>query len=384
MFDSDLEKSALVTYCVEQSALFMITINKQGLIQDACHYALDLTGRPLKGLPFKDILVDFSNEFSLDALAESESKPVLLNIATGNGLPQTLYFRFKKLPDGFLVIGEQNSLEIEVLRQNLTSLNQEAANLNRELQKKNAELNKLNDIKNQFVGMAAHDLRNPIGGIYSLSQFLLEHSSTKLSDEQREILSMINVSSNFMLRLLDDLLTIAKMELGKLNLDLQTVDLRPYIRRIVKLNQLLAERKKVHLQLQDYDTLPAVVCDPIKIEQVLNNLISNAVKFSPDGQTVEINLFRNVDQVIFTVCDRGPGIPDEDTDKIFKPFSKIGVKLPEGEQSTGLGLSIAHKIVIGHMGSIWYQKRPGGGSSFCFSLPLNRSMPPAAAKTEGA
>jgi len=371
-FDSPEVQAGILSYCREYSAAFMLVLDDKGLILEANQYASKLTGRNLPGISFHDIIVDFSGNQATTLLPSSANQSTLLNISTSSGLPQTFYFHFQSLSGGVLAIGEQNSLEIERLRESLSMLNAESANLNRELHKKNAELNKLNEIKNQFVGMAAHDLRNPIGGIFSLSDFLLEHSAKALSEEQKEILGMIKVSSSFMLRLLDDLLSIAKMEMGKLNLDLQSLEVSPFLKRIIKLNQILADRKQVILRLHDYDTIPPLVFDAMKIEQVLNNLISNAIKFSPAEAAVDIAVFQNGEYVIFTVSDRGPGIPLEDIDKIFKPFAKIGVKLPAGEKSTGLGLSIAQKIVLGHLGTIWYDKRQGGGSSLCFSLPVHR------------
>jgi len=364
--------AALLQYLQEDASILVFILNSDGIILTSNAYAQKLLGLDPAGSPFTKVLVDFNHELALEALLQTEQSARLLNVTTAQGLPQTFYFSFRKLNSGTLAVAESNSLEIEQLRQNMTLLNTESANLNRELHKKNAELQKLDEQKNQFVGIAAHDLRNPIGAIYSLTSFLLEHTDAELNSERQEILGMIKVSSNFMLKLLDDLLTIAKIELGKLNLAIQATDFPEFVRRIVKINQFLADHKKIVLRLQDYDTLPPVPLDPLKIEQVLNNLISNAVKFTPQGGIVDVTFSRNADSVVCTVSDRGPGVPQEDIPNLFKAFAKIGVKTPEGEKSTGLGLSIAQKIVSGHGGTLWYERRLGGGSSFCFSLPLDR------------
>ncbi|MFN2343318.1 MAG: sensor histidine kinase, partial [Desulfonatronovibrio sp.] len=255
-----------------------------------------------------------------------------------------------KQDENILAIGELNNLEVEELRRNLTNFNNEFSNLNRELHKKNAELVKLNDLKNHFMGMAAHDLRNPIGAIQNLSEFLLEETGDKLDPEHMQFLNVIHSSSKFMLNLLDQLLDIARIEAGKLDLDIKPTDIIDLIKSCVYLNKVLADKKKVQVLFHHYESFPDIELDAMKIEQVLHNLLSNAIKFSDPGSTVVVSIFLSNEHVTVSVRDEGPGIPKEDIEKLYKPFSKTSVKLPDGEKSTGLGLAIVHKIILGHLG----------------------------------
>ncbi len=359
---------ALVHFLKEDSSLLLLVLDKGERILEANAYAEKLVGRPLVGLPFADLLVDFSASFDI-AEAVKNGGPMMLNMTSLTGLPQTFFFRFIDLDGKILVLGELNTVEVEHLRQNLVQLNNDFSNLNRELQKSNAELVKLNDLKNQLLGMAAHDLRNPIGAILNLSSFLLEEAGKTLSPEHLQFLNLIHSSSSFMLSLLDDLLDIAKIEAGKLDLVMQPTDLIDLIKRNVALNQILAGKKNIRIQMHHFESLPLVPMDAMKIEQVLNNLLSNAMKFSAPQTIITVNVLHSGDHVTVSVADQGPGIPEEDLSKLFQPFSKTSVRSTGGEKSTGLGLAIVRKIVLGHLGRIWVQSERGKGSTFNFSLP---------------
>ena len=112
--------------------------------------------------------------------------------------------------------------------------------------------------------------------------------------------------------------------------------------------------------------------DPGKITQVVNNLISNAIKFSNPGTTINVNSFQTDTEIYISVQDQGQGIPKNELDKLFQPFSKLSVRSTAGERSTGLGLNIAKRIITGHQGRIWVESEVGKGSTFTFSLPLNK------------
>lgn len=252
----------------------------------------------------------------------------------------------------------------------LGRLNNELANLQRELAKKNAELERLNEQKNQFLGIAAHDLRNPLNAILMYSEFLLDEASEALDEEQLEFVSIIRSSSEFMLRLVNNLLDVAKIESGKLQLDLASTDLKSLVERNISVNRALASRKQIELSLTCVGDIPTLVVDPSKIEQVLNNLVTNAIKFSEPGSAVKVLLEEKETQVILSVRDHGPGIPPEELDKLFQPFQKTSVRATGGEQSTGLGLAIVRKIVQGHQGEIWVESERGKGSVFYVSLPM--------------
>ncbi|RQD66763.1 PAS domain-containing sensor histidine kinase [Desulfonatronovibrio magnus] len=364
---------SLSRYLYQDASVILILMDSKGTIIEANRYAREIINHDILGKNITDFLVDFSNSIALSDLIDQNDDAHMLNVTSSSGLPQTFYFKFLQHDENILAIGELNHVEVESLRKNLMSLNNEFSNLNRELHKKNAELVKLNDLKNHFLGMAAHDLRNPIGAIQNLSEFLLEEAASNLTSEHLKFISVINTSSRFMLSLLDQLLDIARIEAGKLDLDIQPTDLLNLIKTCVELNRVLADKKGIKIQFHHYEAFPEIKLDAMKIEQVMHNLLSNAIKFSQPGTRVYVSAFLSDDHVTVSVKDEGPGIPREDLDKLYKPFSRTSVQVPAGEKSTGLGLAIVHKIILGHSGKIWVDSKVGEGSVFSFSIPLKHS-----------
>ncbi len=256
------------------------------------------------------------------------------------------------------------------LYDDLSRLNNELTNLQREMVRKNSELERLNEQKNRFLGMAAHDLRTPLGIILSYSEFLEAEAGPALNEEQNEFIRTIKETSHFMLRLVDDLLDVTTIESGRLQLDRVRADLGGIIRHNLHLNRPLATRKNISLKETIPADLPLVEIDCGKMEQVLNNLVSNAVKFSHEGTTVQVSVRLVEEGLEVAVRDEGQGIPPEDLPKLFKAFSKTSVRGTAGEPSTGLGLAIVRRIIEGHGGRIWVESTVGKGSTFHFHLPI--------------
>jgi CheY-like chemotaxis protein/nitrogen-specific signal transduction histidine kinase len=256
------------------------------------------------------------------------------------------------------------------LLEDLSRVNNELVNLERAMVKKNVELEKSNEQKNRVLGVAAHDLRNPLGVILSYSEFLEESARGVLNAEQREFVAVIKSTSEFMLRLVTDLLDVTAIEAGRLTLDRHPTDLSQLVRHNVALNAVLAKRKEIIVELDPLPALPTILLDPGKIEQVLNNLITNAVKFSHRGSRVRVRLTCADALVTVAVEDQGQGIPAADLSKLFTPFGKASVRTTAGEHSTGLGLAIVRNIVDGHGGRIWLESEVGKGSTFFFTLPV--------------
>jgi len=360
----------LVNYLNNHSSIIKLTVAGNGEIINANAFAERLAGRKLKATPVKDFFTDFNASLNFEKLLHDEITNALLNVNTFRNLPETFYFTTFRIPEGMLLIGELNNAETEEMRKTMISMNNELNNLTRELQKKNVQLDQLNNLKNQFLGMAAHDLRNPISSIIMFSEFVLESDDLKISDDLRMIMEMIRTSSDFMLRLLEELLDVVKIESGKLQLNFEKVNLESLLKKNMEINALLAAKKEIKLVLNIPQPLPEIAIDPIKIEQVLNNLISNAIKYSHNKTAVTVSAFNTGQYVLISVQDQGQGIPESEIQKVFVPFSKISVKATAGEKSTGLGLSIVKRIVTGHLGRIWVESEPGKGSNFSFTLPV--------------
>ncbi|RPI01762.1 MAG: hybrid sensor histidine kinase/response regulator [Ignavibacteriae bacterium] len=240
----------------------------------------------------------------------------------------------------------------------------------RQLEQKNYELEKVNREKTHFLSVAAHDLRNPLTIIYTTADLITEELKEKTSAETIEFLEMIKQSSKFMRDLIEELLDVSVIDSGKLSINLELVDLMELIRNNVSLNRVIAGRKQITVEFNPQKDLPLFPLDRKKIEQVFNNLISNAIKYSYPKSRVSIDAKREKDNLVIAVHDTGQGIPPAEMDKLFKPFPRLSVKTTSGESSTGLGLVIVRKIVEAHNGKVWAESRLNIGTTFKISLPI--------------
>lgn len=260
----------------------------------------------------------------------------------------------------------------------LTELNNELASAQRKLAKKTAELEKTNEIKNRMIGMAAHDLRNPLTIIQNYSNFLLEDLQKKdgndSNGEIQTIIKEIHNAGQFMLNLVTDLLNVSRIESGKITLNITEMDLIAFLKHHVSINTMFASKKNISLAFNPELSSLSIEADKEKIQQVVNNLISNALKYSHPGTTITLDVNHQPEEktVVFSVQDEGQGIPQEEMNELFKPFANISVQPTSGEDSTGLGLAITKKIVDAHKGSISVESEPGQGSEFFVKLPLRQ------------
>jgi signal transduction histidine kinase len=395
----------------------VLLCDQQGTVQRIVRDDLGLGGRVPPGSPVNALVDPGVQEKMSGFLAELQARQAAfdweITVPVGGTL-LPLHFAGARLEPGYLVVAACSrhglaQLNEELMRINneqtnllrtttkeltqamaqraerddsvyeeLSRLNNDMANLQREMAKKNAELQQLNVQKNRLLGMAAHDLRNPLGVILSYAEFLETEAFDALNEEQREFVTTIKDTSEFMLRLVTDLLDVTAIEAGQLKLDRQPADLVRLIQHNVALNRVLAAKKDIAVEFDAPAACPPFALDAGKIEQVLNNLIGNAVKFSHRGTRVQVRLTGGQDVVTVAVADRGQGIPAADLPKLFTPFSKTSVRSTGGEQSTGLGLAIVRRIVEGHGGRIWVESEVGQGSTFFFALPLADGGPPRA------
>ncbi len=361
-------------YFQRKAPVLYFVLSTDGKIVDANRYANFLTGRRLIGEKIQDLVVAFSGKFDLAALLNDHSSEHLLNIQTAFGLPQSFYFFFSKVEDLILVFGRLDAEEIENMRKELLSLNQELNNLTRQLHKKNAQLQKLNEEKNQFLGMAAHDLRKPIGLVVAYSDLLIVEAAKVLSREQIGFLNTISSSCMFMKQLVDDFLDVSAIEAGRFELDLQPVAFDSVLAESLRLTNLAAAKKGIELEVHVEKNIPRITMDAHKIEQVITNLVSNAIEHSDPADRVLINLSFNDKSIFFSVQDSGPGIAPEEINKLFKPFGKTGTKKTGGEKSTGLGMLISRKIIEAHGGEIKIDSKLGAGTTIQFELLINENI----------
>ena len=251
-----------------------------------------------------------------------------------------------------------------------SQMNNELVNMQRELAKKNQELDRLNKLKNQFLGIVAHDLRNPLGIIIGYSKLMLDPAAGVTDEEKSDIAYRIHKSGKFMLGLVNDLLDIANIESGILELDLSEQNLVEVIRANIEMSNLLTPSKSINIRFTDPPGPIMTLIDRPKIDQAMTNFITNALKYSFPGTEVEVLLESNPSYHTIAVRDQGPGIRETELADLFKPFQKASSKSTGGETSTGLGLFIVKKIIEAHGGEVGVLSTYGKGSEFFFTLPV--------------
>jgi two-component system sensor histidine kinase/response regulator len=230
------------------------------------------------------------------------------------------------------------------------------------------DLSRANAAKNHFLGIAAHDLRNPLTSIRGLAEFLMEGSGGEVTEDQRAMLKSIHGATQSMLELLNELLDISIIESGEMHLERVPTDFADLVAESVGLNAITAAKKQMTLRFEPPRLQHTLLLDRSKIRQVADNLLSNAIKFSPPGAAIEVELIEEDRTQTLSVRDQGPGIPEGEMGKLFQNFGKTSVRPTGGEKSTGLGLAICRKIVEAHQGRITVANNPRGGADFRVSF----------------
>jgi signal transduction histidine kinase len=231
------------------------------------------------------------------------------------------------------------------------------------------QLSKANAAKNRFLGMAAHDLRNPLASIRGLAEFLRDGVVGALTPDQIDLVKTIHSASQEMLLLVDELLDVATIEAGELKIAPEATDLVEIVAKAIYLANIEATKKRTKIVMLPHERPPLRRLDPNKIRQVVDNLLNNAVKYSPPGSTINVEVALQNGSLVFAVRDQGPGIPESERDKLFKDFGRTSVRPTGGEKSTGLGLAICRKIVEAHHGTISAENLPERGCVFRVTLP---------------
>jgi signal transduction histidine kinase len=232
------------------------------------------------------------------------------------------------------------------------------------------QLSKANADKDRFLGMCAHDLRNPLSSIRGLAELMDENAIGSLTAEQKEVVQTIHSASQSMLQLVNELLDVATIEAGHLKLDKEPTSVVEIVERSVYLSNIEAAKKSTRIELVRAASDPMVEIDRNKIRQVVDNLINNAVKYSPKGSVITVVIHSDNSVAGFAVRDNGPGIPESERHKLFKDYGRLSAKPTGGEKSIGLGLAICRKIVEAHNGTIGVENIEGRGCEFYVSLPI--------------
>lgn len=257
------------------------------------------------------------------------------------------------------------------MRRELMIVNQKLAAKTRELSRANIELHRLSTMRDTFFGMAAHDMRSPLTAILWLGELLADDLGGSLLPEHRESLQGIRTSAELLQGVVDGFLRMALISAGQLRINRAPAALELAIERALAVIRPAADRKRIALRVRPESErgIPVFSFDLPKIEQVVVNLVKNAVEHSPSPGEVEIACGADELQVWFSVRDHGAGIAPAVAMNLFKAYTHAGQKTA-GERSTGLGLAISRMIVEAHGGTVAVLSEPGQGSTFTVRLPL--------------
>ena len=273
-------------------------------------------------------------------------------------------------------------MEITKDKRTLERLVAERTHFIEKLERDKMELRELDKLKSAFLANMSHELRTPMNTIIGYTEALLDSVDGPINAEQEKSLGKVKQSSKHLLKLIDDVLDVSRLESAKVKLVVTEIDLKALIKTVIPSFESLIREKGLSLSLTIDETLPPVYGDEGKIKQILINLLSNAVKFTHTGGIIitahpsDADRTHGVQPLFMEICiaDTGIGIREDDLRKIFENFMQIDFTLVRQYEGTGLGLSIAKGMVELHKGKIWTTSKYGEGSTFCFTLPLQKEI----------
>jgi len=241
--------------------------------------------------------------------------------------------------------------------------------MNVQLQSANAGLEGLNRIKDEFLAMVSHELKNPLSSILLFSRYMESRSLSE--DKAREIGQLITRASQRMFQLIEDLLEIHQLEQGQLHFQPEPVGLASWLAELAQEYSEKARHKQQELLLAiDLATELRLQIDPQRLRQVLENLLSNALKFSPAGSQIQLAATGNANAVLIAVSDSGPGLSSQDQTRVFQKFARLSAQPTGGEHSSGLGLYISQQLMQAMGGELRYRAQAPAGACFELHLPL--------------
>ena len=239
------------------------------------------------------------------------------------------------------------------------------------LEKANQQLSESNTELNKFIGMAAHDIRNPVGSIQMFAEMLLEKES--MTDEDKIYIKMVESAAGHSLQILNDTLNISKIQSGTISMNKKRTDYISFIKESVALNKYLADKKSQSIYFESAIDSLEMEFDQSRLAQVLNNLLTNAIKYSNMNTSITVKVEfsgEKKEMVLTSIKDQGLGIDEKYHATVFDPFTTTANQPTNNESKTGLGLAIVKKIVQLHDGTIGFTSEKGEGSNFYFSIPI--------------
>jgi signal transduction histidine kinase len=271
------------------------------------------------------------------------------------------------------IVQTKSDDEIREVSESFNKMIKDIKKAQSQIQTQLKELTKVDEQKDEFAAMVSHELKTPIVPIQLYIEMFLQGSLGTLDDKQKKVLRTIHNNILSLNELVDDVLDVTKLELGRLQLHKKQVDLKDLLDENIKSLSILANDKKVALKL-DLKTSEKIFCDPKRINQILSNLIKNSIDYVPKNiGLIKLTIEKNPESFIFTVTDNGPGISVENHKHLFEKFYKMDTSITRKHGGTGLGLTICNGIVSSHGGKIWLDKEYTKGASFKFTIPVEES-----------
>ncbi|TSD66858.1 GHKL domain-containing protein [Inquilinus sp. KBS0705] len=308
-------------------------------------------------------LANYEKQHEIDLLSNNNKLQVIY-------LYVSIFFAVMSLIIIFLVVRNWRRSKKDV--QVVNVLNQQINEQNSVLEDALTEIKLSSQEKDRILRTVAHDLRNPIGGIASLTTMMADDEYT---DEQKELINLVKETSFNSLELINEILEATNM--NSVNLNLEQVEINSLVSNSVELLRFKAAEKGQTILLETLDKQQELYISREKIWRVISNLISNAIKFSPTGATINVKVTQQTNQVVIVVKDHGIGIPEKLRDQVFNMFTSAQRPGTNGEKSFGLGLSICRQIMEKHNGKIWFDSEINQGTTFYISLPLSTANNPA-------
>jgi signal transduction histidine kinase len=263
----------------------------------------------------------------------------------------------------------------EKLEENVQKRTQALFDANAQLHLQNEQLEQLNVEKNELLGIVAHDLKNPLSNVLGMTDMLLSYGNELDKEDQRRFLRTVMASSEHMVRLVNNLLDTNRLETSGLETHLTAVNISAVALIVVQDYQRRAADKHITLHYETSNESIVAQADESFVRQVLDNLVSNAVKYSPHGKRAFIRVKSGSEVVRVEIQDEGPGISAEDQNRLFGKFARLSAQPTGGEHSTGLGLSIVKKMVEAMNGRVWCESELGKGATFIVELPTTPEPP---------
>jgi signal transduction histidine kinase len=261
------------------------------------------------------------------------------------------------------------SRELESTNKRLIERVRELKTLSRELHKRVQELTHANRAKDEFLSIVSHELRTPLTSLNGFLCVILEEEAGPISESQRKFLTIAKQSADRLNALISDLLDISRLKSGRLNLDMGECDLFGLLKETFDRGKEVGEKKGIAVRFQAVPQLPRVWGDQKRLQQVLDHLISNALKFTEKGGAVDVICEENGDSIKVSVRDTGPGLSPEEQKQVFDMFYQVDASARRSAGGAGLGLTIAYGLISMHGGQLWVESEKGKGSTFSFVIP---------------